>query len=53
MKTILTLVFKCNKCNDKIRIEDPGKDTQQPFCDKCCRPMFIDKAIREIQDDVF
>ena len=29
------------------KIKNPDKNTEQPFCIKCCLPMFIEKAKRD------
>ena len=38
------LIFKCEKCKKKEIIKNPTKESQQPFCMACCRPMFIEKV---------
>ena len=41
---MIKLVFKCDKCKAKKEIVNPSRDQDQPFCDKCYLPMFIDRA---------
>lgn len=44
---MIELIFKCHKCKKKESIKNANKETRQPFCMDCCRPMFLDKAINK------
>ncbi len=38
---MIKLVFQCNKCKRKECFINPDSTLEQPFCDKCYRPMFL------------
>ena len=42
---MIKLIFEGMKCHLKVECINPDSSLEQPFCDYCCRPMFLVKTV--------